>query len=100
MSLIKEKSNLKSDSIYKVIVILAIEKIISENRINKITLSNILIEKKIINSFLKKKKNYLRICKCAKDISNNKTGTKKFFYSKISFLFYIFNKKTFYRAKI
>ncbi len=55
MSLLKEKSNLKSDNIFKSIVFLAIRKIISDNRFEKIIFYNIPIEKKIIRSYLKNK---------------------------------------------
>ena len=52
MSLIKEKSNLKSDNIFKAILFLAIKKIISENNLKKIIFYNIPIEEKIIRSYL------------------------------------------------
>ena len=55
MSLLKEKSNLKSDNIFKSIVFLAIRKIINDNRFEKIIFYNVPIEKKIITSYLKNK---------------------------------------------
>ena len=55
MSLIKEKSNLKSENIYKSVIFLAIKKIISENKVKKIFFYNIPIEEKIIRSFFKNK---------------------------------------------
>ena len=56
MSLIKEKSNLKSDSIYKIIIFLAIKKMINENKVSKINFYNIPIEENIIKPFMQSKK--------------------------------------------
>lgn len=56
MSLLKEKSNLKSDNIFKAILFLAIKKIISENRLKKIIFYNIPIEESIIKLYLENKK--------------------------------------------
>jgi len=52
MSLIKEKSNLKSDNIYKVIIFLAIKKIMDDNKIKKIIFYNIPINENIIGPFI------------------------------------------------
>ena len=49
MSLLKEKSNLKSKNFFKAIVFLAIKKIINENSFKKIIFKNIPIEERWIN---------------------------------------------------
>ena len=88
MSLIKEKSNLKSDNIFKAILFLAIKKIISENNLKKIIFYNIPLEEKIIKSYLdnKNKKIYFEFTN-----STKKKKTIRLFLSNLFLFRFIFN---------
>ena len=99
MSLIKEKSNLKSDSIYKVIIFLAIEKIISENKINKIIFSNILIKEKVLDYFFKNKKIIYEHVNTLDVVRTPKSFLKNFFLVRLIFYFIFLLRKIFIELK-
>ena len=99
MSLIKEKSNLKSDSIYKVIIFLAIEKIISENKINKIIFSNILIKEKVLDYFFKNKKIIYEHVNTLDGVRTPKLFLKNFFLVRLVFYFIFLLRKIFIELK-
>ena len=99
MSLIKEKSNLKSESIYNVIIFLALKKIINENKIDKIFLYNIPIKKKIIYSFLKNRKILLKFFNNQNYNNSIKIFFKNFFLIKFVYYFLLLIKKVFVELK-
>ena len=99
MSLIKEKSNLKSKSIYKVIIFLALKKIINENKIDKIFFYNILFKKKIIHNLLKNEKIIFKFFDNQSSNSSIKFFLKSFFLIKFVYYLLLLIKKVFIELK-
>jgi surface carbohydrate biosynthesis protein (TIGR04326 family) len=86
MSLIKEKSNFKSDNIFKAILFLAIKKIISENKLKKIIFYNIPIEENLIRQYLENKKIFYEFLNVRKKKKTIKSFLSNFFL--IRFVYY------------
>jgi len=95
MSLIKEKSNIKSNNIYKIIILLAIQKIINDNKIDKIIFCNIPIDDKIIKSFFKNKKIIYEYTNKHNSHKSLKSVLKNFIIVKFVYYFFIMLKKLF-----
>ncbi len=96
MSLIKEKSYLKSKNIYKVIIFLAIKKIINENKIKKIYFYNLPIENEIIEPLLKNKHFYYKFENSNNSNKSTKFFLKSFFLVRFFYYFFYLFKKLFF----